>query len=97
MFPSCGQCGNAAKPTLDARLCQTILEKVEGTHLQSVKIIEDKVHQKLYEKEAKAENINKQNIELVNQIEQLTVEASAWQQRARYNENMIATLKFNLQ
>jgi E3 ubiquitin-protein ligase BOI-like protein len=78
-------------------LRQTILEKVQATQLQSVSIIEDKVLQKLREKETEVENINKRNMELEDQMEQLSVEAGAWQQRARYNENMIAALKFNLQ
>ena len=43
------------------------------------------------------ECINKKNIELEQRMEQLSVEAGAWQQRARYNENMITALKFNLQ
>lgn len=76
---------------------QTILEKVQETQLQGLSIIEDKVLQKLREKHAEVESINKRNIELEDRMEQLSVEAGAWQQRARYNENMIAALKFNLQ
>ncbi|CAJ1972703.1 unnamed protein product [Sphenostylis stenocarpa] len=79
------------------RLRQSILEKVQATQLQSVSLIEDKVLQKLREKEAEVESINKRNMELEDRMEQLTVEAGSWQQRARYNENMIAALKFNLQ
>lgn len=75
---------------------QTILEKVQATQLQSISIVEDKVLQKLQEKEAEVESINKRNMELEERMEQLTVEAGAWQQRARYNENMIAALKLNL-
>ncbi|KAK4856587.1 hypothetical protein QYF36_019000 [Acer negundo] len=44
----------------------------------------------------KVENINKRNMELEEKMEELTVEAGAWQQRARCNENMISALKFNL-
>ncbi|XP_054798245.1 probable BOI-related E3 ubiquitin-protein ligase 2 [Prosopis cineraria] len=79
------------------RLRQTIMEKVQATQLQSISIVEDRVLQKLNEKEAEVESINKRNMELEERMEQLTVEASAWQQRARYNENMIAALKYNLQ
>lgn len=60
-------------------------------------MVEEKVLQKLHEKEAEVESINKRNMELEERMEQLTVEAGAWQQRARYNENMIAALKLNLQ
>lgn len=76
---------------------QTVLEKVQATQLQCVSVIEDKVIQKLREKDTEVENINKRNMELEDQMEQLSAEAGAWQQRARYNENMIAALKFNLQ
>ncbi|KAK4277471.1 hypothetical protein QN277_015467 [Acacia crassicarpa] len=79
------------------RLRQSIMEKVQATQLQSISLVEDKVLQKLNEKEAEVESINKRNMELEERMEQLTVEASAWQQRARYNENMIAALKYNLQ
>jgi len=43
------------------------------------------------------ESINKKNMELEDRMEQLSMEAGAWQQRARYNENMINALKFNIQ
>lgn len=76
---------------------ETILEKVQATQLQSLSVIEDKILQKLREKEAEIESINKRNIELEERMEQLTVEADVWQQRAIYNENMIAALKLNLQ
>ncbi|KAI4336991.1 hypothetical protein L6164_015456 [Bauhinia variegata] len=79
------------------RLRQTILDKVQATQVRSISIIEDKFLEKLREKEAEVENINKRNMELEERMEQLTVEAGAWQQRARYNENMIAALKYNLQ
>ncbi|XP_058722230.1 probable BOI-related E3 ubiquitin-protein ligase 3 [Vicia villosa] len=79
------------------QLRQTVLEKVQATQLQCVSIIEDKVIQKLREKDTEVENINKRNMELEDQMDQLSAEAGAWQQRARYNENMIAALKFNLQ
>ncbi|KAK1554339.1 hypothetical protein Q3G72_010893 [Acer saccharum] len=79
------------------RLRQAILEKVQANQLQTMSYVEDKVLQKLREKEAEVENINKRNMELEEQMEQLTVEAGAWQQRARCNENMISALKLNLQ
>lgn len=59
--------------------------------------VEDKVLQKLREKEAEVEDINKKNAELELRMEQLVLEANAWQQRAKYTENMITTLKLNLQ
>lgn len=43
------------------------------------------------------EDINKKNAELELRMEQLVLEANAWQQRAKYSENMINTLKLNLQ
>ncbi|XP_039043295.1 probable BOI-related E3 ubiquitin-protein ligase 3 isoform X2 [Hibiscus syriacus] len=79
------------------RLRQAVLEKVQSNQLQTISLVEERVFQKLREKEAEVENINKKNMELEKQMEQLTMEAGAWQQRARYNENMITALKFNLQ
>ncbi|KAK7836707.1 probable BOI-related E3 ubiquitin-protein ligase 2 [Quercus suber] len=79
------------------RLQQNILEKVQATQLQTLSLVEEKVLQKLREKEAEMESINRKNEELEERMEQLTVEAGAWQQRARYNENMISALKVNLQ
>ncbi|OMO74713.1 S-ribonuclease binding protein, SBP1, pollen [Corchorus olitorius] len=79
------------------RLRQSVLEKVQANQLQTISAVEERVFQKLREKEAEVENINKKNMELEERMEQLTMEAGAWQQRARYNENMITALKFNLQ
>ncbi|KAM1364832.1 hypothetical protein ACFX13_043936 [Malus domestica] len=79
------------------RLRQTIMDKVQATQLQTLSAVEDKVHRKLREKEAEVESINEKNMELEERMEQLTVEAGAWQQLARHNENMISTLRFNLQ
>ncbi|KAK8988882.1 hypothetical protein V6N11_030255 [Hibiscus sabdariffa] len=79
------------------RLRQSVLEKVQVNQLQTISLVEERVFQKFREKEAEVENINKKNMELEERMEQLTMEAGAWQQRARYNENMITALKFNLQ
>ncbi|GMI91150.1 S-ribonuclease binding protein 1 [Hibiscus trionum] len=79
------------------RLRQSVLEKVQANQLQTISLVEEKVFQKLREKETEVEDINKKNMELEERVEQLTMEAGAWQQRARYNENMITALKFNLQ
>ncbi|KAH9758202.1 RING-type domain-containing protein [Citrus sinensis] len=79
------------------RLRQAIQEKVQANQLQTISLVEDKVIEKLREKEAEVENINKRNLELEERMEQLSVEAGAWQQRARHNENMINALKVNLQ
>lgn len=73
------------------------MEKVQETQLQSISLVEDRVLQKLNEKEAEVESINRRNMELEERMEQLSVEANLWQQRARYNENMISALKCNLQ
>ncbi|EOY14423.1 hypothetical protein QUC31_000032 [Theobroma cacao] len=79
------------------RLRQSVLEKVQASQLQTISLVEEKILQKLREKEEELENINKKNMELEERMEQWTMEAGAWQQRARYNENMITALKFNLQ
>ncbi|KAL7127485.1 hypothetical protein ABFS83_14G256000 [Erythranthe nasuta] len=79
------------------RLRQAVLEKFQATQLQTISYVEEKVQQKLREKEAEVEDINKKNSELELRMEQLALEANAWQQRAKYNESMINTLKINLQ
>lgn len=76
---------------------QTILDKVQSTQLQTISIVEDKVLEKLREKQVEVESINKKNMELEERMEQLAMEAGAWQQQARYNESMITALKLNLQ
>ncbi|XVE55874.1 hypothetical protein DITRI_Ditri03aG0192300 [Diplodiscus trichospermus] len=79
------------------RLRQSVSEIVQATQLRTISFLEEKVFQKLREKEAELENINKKNMELEMCMEQLTMEAGAWQQRARYNEDIITALNFNLQ
>ncbi|XP_050214279.1 probable BOI-related E3 ubiquitin-protein ligase 2 [Mercurialis annua] len=79
------------------RLKQNILEKVQANQLQTLSLVEEKVLEKLREKEAEVESINKKNMELEERMDQLSMEAGAWQQRARYNESVINALKFNLQ
>lgn len=59
--------------------------------------VEEKVLQKLREKETEVEEINRKNMELELRMEQLALEANAWQHRAKYSESMINTLKHNLQ
>lgn len=79
------------------RMRQAVLEKFQASQLQTLSIVEGKNLQKLCEREVEVENMNLKNMELEEQVEQLSIEAAAWQQRAQYNENMIAALRFNLQ
>ncbi|CAN4122662.1 unnamed protein product [Withania somnifera] len=79
------------------RLRQAILEKVQANQIQAITYVEEKVLQKLGEKDAEVVDINKKNMELELRMEQMALEANAWQQRAKYNENLISTLKVNLQ
>ncbi|KAG8390903.1 hypothetical protein BUALT_Bualt01G0131900 [Buddleja alternifolia] len=79
------------------RLRQAIAEKFQASQLQTISYVEDKVLQKLREKEAEVEDINKKNMELELRMEQFALEANAWQQRAKYSENTINTLRLNLQ
>ncbi|KAK6938669.1 hypothetical protein RJ641_032177 [Dillenia turbinata] len=79
------------------RLRQVILDKVQASQLHTILTLEEKVVQKLHEKEAEVETVNKRNVELEEQMEQLAYEAGFWQERAKYNENMINALKVSLQ
>ncbi|KAL0360845.1 UNVERIFIED_CONTAM: hypothetical protein Sradi_3769000 [Sesamum radiatum] len=78
-------------------LRQAIAEKFQANQLQIISHVEEKVLQKLREKEAEVDAVNKKNMELELRMEQVALEANAWQQKAKYNENMINTLKLNLQ
>ncbi|KAL0325582.1 UNVERIFIED_CONTAM: putative BOI-related E3 ubiquitin-protein ligase 3 [Sesamum radiatum] len=78
-------------------LRQAIAEKFQANQLQIISHVEEKVLQKLREKEAEVDAVNKKNMELELRMEQVALEANAWQQQAKYNENMINTLKLNLQ
>ncbi|CAN1779087.1 Probable BOI-related E3 ubiquitin-protein ligase 2 [Linum perenne] len=79
------------------RLRLNILDKVQTSQLQTISLLEDKIIQKLREKETEMESINKKNLELENKVEQISAEAGAWQHRARLNENLINSLKLKLQ
>ncbi|KAF9623047.1 hypothetical protein IFM89_036183 [Coptis chinensis] len=79
------------------QLRQSILKKVQANQLQTLTLAEERILQKLHEKEAEVEDINKKNTELEERMRQLTVEAGSWQHRAKYNESMITALKINLQ
>ncbi|KAJ0772154.1 putative E3 ubiquitin-protein ligase BOI [Helianthus annuus] len=79
------------------RLRQAVLEKVQTNEIQIISHVEDKFIERLREKQAMVENINKKNMELEIQVEELAMKADTWQQRAKYNKNMINTLKYNLQ
>ncbi|KAL3505159.1 hypothetical protein ACH5RR_035000 [Cinchona calisaya] len=79
------------------RLRQAVLEKVQTNQLQTISYVGEKVLEKLREKDAEVQDINKKNIELELRMEQLALEANAWQQRAEYNENMVKTLTLNIQ
>ncbi|XP_042418677.1 BOI-related E3 ubiquitin-protein ligase 1-like [Zingiber officinale] len=78
------------------RLRQSILEKVQAKQLQALALVEDKILKKMSEKDSELENMNKKNMDLEEQMKQLSVEVGAWQQRAKYNENLINSLKCNL-
>ncbi|XP_042505600.1 BOI-related E3 ubiquitin-protein ligase 1-like [Macadamia integrifolia] len=79
------------------RMRQAILEKVQANQLQTLSFAEERILQKLRDKEAEVEDINRKNMELEERMKQLSIEAGAWQQRAKSNDNIITSLKFNLQ
>ncbi|MQM16106.1 hypothetical protein Taro_049060 [Colocasia esculenta] len=79
------------------QLRQAILEKVQSKQLETLASVEEKISRRLREKEAEVEDINRRNWELEEQMKQLTAEVGTWQNRAKYNENMIGTLRYHLQ
>lgn len=76
---------------------QNVLDKIQASQLQNLSLLENKVLQKLRKKEVELETVNRKNMELEQQVEQLSVEAGAWQQQAQHSENMISALNYNLQ
>ncbi|RWW03289.1 hypothetical protein GW17_00033561 [Ensete ventricosum] len=79
------------------RMRKSILEKVQMKQFQTLASVEEKIFRKIREKESEVEGINKKNLELEEQMKQLAMEVSTWQQRAKYNESMINSLKYNLE
>ncbi|ESQ30920.1 hypothetical protein EUTSA_v10011662mg [Eutrema salsugineum] len=79
------------------QLRHSILDKIQRSQHKTVSLMEERLVQKLREKDEELEMINRKNKELEVRMEQLTMEAEAWQQRAKYNENMIAALNYNLE
>lgn len=73
------------------------MEKVHSNQLQTISLVEGKVIRKLHEKEAEVRCINRKNKELEEHVEQLSGQANAWEQQARYSEQMISALQHNLQ
>lgn len=78
------------------RLRQLILEKVQANQFRTIALAEERIAQKLIEKEAEVEHIDNKNNELEEQIKQLIAEADEWKHRAKLYENFIDTLKSNI-
>lgn len=72
------------------------MEKMQAKQFQTLATVEDNILRKIREKESEVEEINKRNMELEDQMKQLAIEVGTWQHRAKYNENMIAHLKYSL-
>ncbi|XP_013589910.1 PREDICTED: probable BOI-related E3 ubiquitin-protein ligase 2 [Brassica oleracea var. oleracea] len=79
------------------QLRHAVLDKIQRSQYKTVALMEERVVQKLREKDEELEMVNRTNKELELRIEQLAMEAEAWQQRANYNENMVAALNYNLE
>ncbi|XP_042403585.1 probable BOI-related E3 ubiquitin-protein ligase 2 [Zingiber officinale] len=79
------------------RLKKSIMEKLQMKQFQTLASLEEKIRRKVREKESEMDGINKRNAELEEQLKQLALEASTWQQRAKYNESLINSLKYNLE
>ncbi|XP_051150063.1 BOI-related E3 ubiquitin-protein ligase 1-like isoform X2 [Andrographis paniculata] len=79
------------------QLREAILKKLQETQLHTFSYVEGKVLQKLQEKEAEVDDINKKNKQLEVQVERLIVEAANWESRAKHGENMANALRHNLQ
>ncbi|KAI3922251.1 hypothetical protein MKX01_005940, partial [Papaver californicum] len=79
------------------QLRQAIQKKVQANQSQTISFVKERILQKLREKETEVEDVNKKNAELEEQIRVLLVDAGNWKQQATCNENMITSLRINLQ
>ncbi|THU49564.1 hypothetical protein C4D60_Mb06t10870 [Musa balbisiana] len=82
---------------MDAEMDQFIKLEVQMKQFQTLATVEEKILRKIREKESEVEGINKKNLELEEQMKQVAMEVNVWQQRAKYNESMINSLKCNLE
>uniref|UniRef100_A0A0D6R7A9 RING-type domain-containing protein n=1 Tax=Araucaria cunninghamii TaxID=56994 RepID=A0A0D6R7A9_ARACU len=76
---------------------QALEEKTRRLQMNILACVEEAAAKKLKEKDMEVESMNKKNAELEEKMKQLSLEAHAWQYRAKCSETMINTLKFNLQ
>eukprot|EP00252_Welwitschia_mirabilis_P007540 TRINITY_DN18992_c0_g1_i2.p1 TRINITY_DN18992_c0_g1~~TRINITY_DN18992_c0_g1_i2.p1 ORF type:complete len:344 (+),score=71.67 TRINITY_DN18992_c0_g1_i2:353-1384(+) len=72
-------------------------EKAQQLQMNMLTSFEQGALKKLRDKDLEVENINRKNTELEEKMKQLSLEAHAWQYRAKYSESVINALKFNLQ
>ncbi|KAK4794924.1 hypothetical protein SAY86_012918 [Trapa natans] len=79
------------------RLRRNIVDQIQSSQIQNLSLLQNRVLQKLHEKEVQLETISRKNMELEQQISQLAAESIAWQQHAQYHDNMISNLNHNLQ
>jgi len=76
---------------------QALDEKTRRFQMNILTSLEEAALRKLSDKDLEVENMNKKNMELEEKMKQLSMEAHAWQYRAKCSETMINALKFNLQ
>ncbi|KAH9318244.1 hypothetical protein KI387_020013, partial [Taxus chinensis] len=76
---------------------QAVEEKTQRLQMNMLACVEEAAMKKLKEKDMEVENMNKKNAELEEKMKHLSLEVNAWQYRAKCSENLINTLKFNLQ
>lgn len=76
---------------------QALDEKTRRFQMNILASLEEAALSKLRDKDLEVENMNKKNMELEEKMKQLSMEAHAWQYRAKCSETMINTLKFSLQ
>ncbi|CAN8288642.1 unnamed protein product [Cochlearia groenlandica] len=79
------------------QLRRSILDKIQKSQQRTVSLMEERAIDKLNEKDEELEMINRKNKELEARVEQLKMEAEAWQHHAMYNENVIAALNYDLE
>ncbi|CAM8935967.1 unnamed protein product [Rhodiola kirilowii] len=78
-------------------LRQAVLRKMQEQQLKTVSYLENKVLNKLQAKESELRIINQKNMVLEEQIENEKMKVDIWKQRADYNENIVNSLRHNLQ
>uniref|UniRef100_A0A7N0TPZ4 RING-type domain-containing protein n=1 Tax=Kalanchoe fedtschenkoi TaxID=63787 RepID=A0A7N0TPZ4_KALFE len=79
------------------RMRQAVMQKMREQQMKTVSFLENKVLNKLHEKDSELRMINQKNMVLEDRLEKETMKLDLWKQRAKYNTTMMSALRQRLQ